>query len=66
VAGTCQCGNELPVFIKCGEFLDTAETLLHAINNVVMKSTFLTARHPRSQLTANKELVRIGNQGGVL
>jgi len=22
VAGTCECGNELSVSIKCGEFLD--------------------------------------------
>ena len=22
VAGTCECGNELPGSVKCGEFLD--------------------------------------------
>jgi len=26
LAGTCECGNELPGFIKCGEILDYLKT----------------------------------------
>ena len=28
MAGTCECGNEPSVSIKCGEFLDLAENRL--------------------------------------
>ena len=28
MAGTCECGNEALVYIKCGEFLDYLKNLL--------------------------------------
>ena len=64
--GTCECGNEPSGSIKCGEFLDTEGTLLHAVKHRVIESTFSTAQQPRSQLLSNKELERICNQDGFL